>query len=111
MRWIGGRLVGLLADYDFKIFIRPGVQDGKADALSQRPDFALRPCDGAYSQQLHCFLQPDELHMFATYMLHDDSLLNEIAHATTLDLFTPDIMARLNNPSQETWPQPIDTHA
>ena len=39
--------------------------------------------------------------MFATYMLHDDSLLNEITQATTSDPLATDIMARLNNPSQE----------
>ena len=39
--------------------------------------------------------------MLATYMLHDDSFLNEIAQATTLDPFDTDIMVRLDNPSQE----------
>ena len=95
------RWSSFLADYDFKILFRPGVQHGKADALSRRPDFALRLGDDRYSQQSHCLLRPDQLHMFATYMLHDDSLLNEIAQATTSDPFATDIMARLNNPSQE----------
>ena len=80
---------------------RPGVQHGKADAFSQRPDFALHPGDDTYSQQSHCLLWLDQLHMFATYRLHDDYLLNEIVQATTLDPFATDIMARLNNPSQE----------
>ena len=95
------RWSSFLADYDFEILFRPGVQHGKADALSRRPDFALRPGDDAYSQQSHCLLWPDRLHMFATYMLHDDSLLNEIAQATTSDPFATDIMARLNTPSPE----------
>jgi hypothetical protein len=95
------RWSSFLADYDFEILFRPGAQHGKADALSRRPDFALRPGDDAYSQQSHCLLRPDRLHMFATYMLHDDSLLNEISQATTSDPFATDIMARLNNPSPE----------
>ena len=55
--------------------------------LSRRPDFALRPGDDAYSQQSHCLLRPDELQMFATCMLQDDSLLNEIATTTMSDPF------------------------
>ena len=39
--------------------------------------------------------------MFTTYMLHDDSLVNEITQATTTDPIATDIMARLTNPSQE----------
>ena len=32
-----------LADYDFEILFRLGVQHGKVDALSRRPDFARVP--------------------------------------------------------------------
>ena len=39
--------------------------------------------------------------MFATCMLHDDSLLNEIATETMLDPFAKDIMARINDPSPD----------
>ena len=38
--------------------------------------------------------------MFATYMLHDDSLLTKIAQATMSDPFATDIMVRINDPSQ-----------
>ena len=55
-----------LADYDFEILFRPRVQQGKANALSWQCDFALRPSDDAYSQQSHCLLRLDQLHMFAT---------------------------------------------
>ena len=72
------RWSSFLVDYDFEIMFRPGIQHGKVDALSRRPDFALRPGDDAYSQQSHCLLRPDQLQMFATYMLHDDPLLTEI---------------------------------
>mgnify|MGYP000532974220 FL=1 len=95
------RWSSFLADYDFEILFRPGVQHGKADALSRRPDFALRPGDDAYSQQSHCLLRPDQLQMFATCMLHDDSLLNEIATATVSDPFAKEIMGRINDPSPD----------
>ena len=72
-------LSSFLADYDFEIVFRPDIQHGKADALSRQPDLALCLGDDAYSQQSHCLLRPDQLQMFATYMLHDDSLLREIA--------------------------------
>ena len=39
--------------------------------------------------------------MFATSMLHDASLLNEIVQATISDPFANEIMARLNAPSPE----------
>ena len=80
---------------------QPDVQHGKANALSRRPDFALRLGDNAYSQQSHCFLRPYQLQMFTTSMLHDDSLLNEIAKATISDLFTNKIIAHLNAPSPD----------
>ena len=95
------RWSSFLADYDFEILFRPGVQHGKADALSRRPDFALRPGDDAYSQQSHCLLRPDQLQMFATCMLHDDSLLNEIATTTVSDPFAKEIMGRINDPSPD----------
>ena len=90
-----------LADYDFEILFGPGIQHGKAEILSRRSDFALHPSDDAYSQQSHCLLRPNQRQMFATYMLHDNSLLNEITQATTTGPFATDIMALLNNPSQE----------
>ena len=40
------------------------------------------------------FIAADQLLMFVTYMLHDDSLLTEIAHATNSDPFANDTMAR-----------------
>ena len=87
-----------LADYDFEIVFRPGPQHGKADALSRRSDFALQPGDEAYAQQSHCLLKPDQLHLFATCMLQDDSFLREIAEATITDGFANAIKSDLNNP-------------
>ena len=36
------------------------------------------PSDDVDCQVSHCLLQPDQLRMFVTYMLHDDSLLHKI---------------------------------
>ena len=95
------RWSSFLADYNFEILFRHDVHHGKADALSQRLDFALHPGEDTCSQQSHCSLRPDQLHMIATYMLHDDSLLNKITQTTTSDPFATDIIARLNNPTLE----------
>ena len=47
------------------------------------------------------FIAADQLLMFVTYMLHDDSLLTEIARATISDPFAINIMARINDLSQD----------
>ena len=44
------RWLTFLADYDFEIIFQLGIQHGKADALSRRPDFALYPVDAAHAQ-------------------------------------------------------------
>ena len=43
------RWSSFLADYDFEILFQPRVQHGKVDALSRRPDVALRPREDVYS--------------------------------------------------------------
>ena len=91
-----------LTDYDFEILFRPDIKHGKAKALSRRPDFALCPGEDAYSQQSHCLLRPDQYQMFATCLLHDDSLVNEIAKATITmsNTFANGIMACINDLSK-----------
>jgi hypothetical protein len=76
-----------LTDYDFEIIFQPGSQHVKADALSRRPDLALCPGDEAYTQQSCSLLKPDQLQLSATFMLHDENLLQEIAKATKTDTF------------------------
>ena len=91
-----------LADYDFEIIFRPGIQHGKVDALSRRPDLALCPGDDAYTQQSCSLLTPDQLQLSATFMLHDDSLLQEIAKATKTDTFATEIFKSLQDSSTAT---------
>jgi hypothetical protein len=79
------RWSNFLADYDFEIIFRPGAQHGKADALSKRLEFEIQPGDAAYAQQSHPLLQTDQIHLFATYMLTDESLLNAVATDTSTD--------------------------
>ena len=98
-----------LADYDFEIVFRPGGQHGKADALSRRADLALLPGDAAYAQQSRRLLKPDQLHLFATCMLQDDSLLQQITEASKTDAFANEIRDSLQNPSKATKRKDLDT--
>ena len=98
-----------LADYDFEIVFRPGGQRGKADALSRRADLALLPSDAAYAQQSRSLLKPDQLHLFATCILQDDSLLQQITEASKTDAFTNEIRDSLQNPSKVTKRKDLDT--
>jgi hypothetical protein len=92
------RWSNFLADYDFQIVFRPGTKHGKADALSRRSEFEIRPGDEAYDQQSQCMLQPNQLQLFATsHMVMDESLLDAIAADTTTDKFAKEIQGKLNN--------------
>ena len=49
---------------------------------------------------LHSTLgKPDQLHLFATCMLQDDSLLQQITDASTTDAFANEVRGSLQNPS------------
>ena len=53
-----------LAAYDFKIVYRPCPQNGKADALSRRSEYApLRGDSGSEFQPIHTVLKPGQLEM------------------------------------------------
>ena len=88
-----------LADYDFEIAFCPGYQHSKADALSRWPELA--PCTGdkAYDPQSQCLLTPDQVQIFATYVLQDETLLADITTATTTDLFAQEIEACFEDPT------------
>ena len=90
-----------LANYNFKIIFRPGVRHGKADALSWCSAFELRPEDDTWAQQSHCLLRPDQLQMFTTCMLLDDSLLSKIAKEMAINAFPNEIIASINQPSKK----------
>ena len=89
-----------LADYDFEIVFRPGGQHGKANALSRRAEFSICPGDAAHAQQSRCLLKPHQLHLSATCMLQDGSLLQQITDASTTDAFANNIRNSLQNPSK-----------
>jgi transposase InsO family protein len=61
MRWAQD-----LAKFNFVIKYRPGLQQGKPDALSRRSYMAPREGDLAYDQQRHVLLGPDKLQLFAS---------------------------------------------
>jgi hypothetical protein len=57
------------------------------------------PGDGAYTQQFWSLLKLDQLQLFATFMLHDDSLLQEIAKATKTDTVATKIFKSIHDSS------------
>ena len=74
----------------------------KADALFWRSDFELSPQDDAYTQQSQCLVKPNQFQLFTTSMLHDDSLLEEIAKALPNDKFANAIKEGLTDSSKPT---------
>ena len=90
-----------LADYDFDITFRPGSRHSKADALSRRSEFVPRPGDKTYDQQSQCMLTPDQVQISAAYVLHDETLVAEIATSTSTDRFAQDVKASLNDPTHQ----------
>ena len=81
------RWLNFLADYNFKTIFCLRDQHGKADTLSQRLEFEIRPGDAGYTQQSHFLMQPDQVQLFATYTLIDESLLNTIVEDTSTNGF------------------------
>ena len=71
------------------------------NALSRLLDFELRPEDDTWAQQSHCLLRPDQLQMFTTCMLLDDSLLSKIANEMAINAFLNEIIASINQPSKK----------
>ena len=88
-----------LADYDFEITFRPGHQHSKADALSLRAKLAPCPRDKTYNEHSQCLLTPDQVQIFATYVLQDETLLADITKATTTDPFAREIKACFEDPT------------
>ena len=80
-------------DYDFEIPFRLGKQHSEADALSQRPKLAPSPEGKAYDQQSQCLLTPDQVQIFATYVLQDETLLADNTTAIANDRFAQEIKA------------------
>ena len=80
-----------LLDYDFKITFRPWHWHNKADALSKRTELAT-----CLDQQPQCMLTPDQVQIFATYVLQDKTLLVEITMTTTTNHFVQEITQEIN---------------
>ena len=78
-------------------FIQDTNNDVKVDALSRRPELAPYPGDKAYNQQSQCLLTPDQVPIFTTYVLQDETLLADITMATTTDHFDQGRRSRAEN--------------
>ena len=84
---------------DFKIAFRLGHQHSKADALSRGPELAPCPVHKAYDHQYLCLLTPDQVQIFATYVLQDETLLTDITTINATDRFAQEIKACFEDPT------------
>ena len=81
--------------FDFLITYRPGVQQGKADALSRRSYLAPRPGEPTFDNQKQVLLGPDRLRLMTTHVFEaplDSSLLKSIRTDIKADAFAQDIL-------------------
>jgi hypothetical protein len=89
------RWAQFLTRFDFLITYRPGVQQGKADALSRRSYLAPRPGEPAFDHQNQILLGPDRLRVMTTQVFKtplDSSLLESIRTTINTDGFAQDIL-------------------
>ncbi len=85
-----------LADFDFEIQYQPGIQQGKADALSRRSEYELRTGDEAYGKQNQTLLNPEQFRVAATIStLPDSYLVRDIKMATEEDTWATNIKKEL----------------
>lgn len=66
-----------LAEFEFEINFRPGIRQGKPDALSRRPEYTLKEGEDAVTQQIAVVLKPRMLSLNAALCYpapHDASL-------------------------------------
>jgi transposase InsO family protein len=89
------RWAQFLSHFDFVITYRPGMQQGKADALSRRSYMELRPGEVAFESQKQILLGSDRLRLMevhATETASDSGLLYSIREQINVDEFAQDIL-------------------
>ena len=89
------RWAQFLTHFDFIILYRPGMQQGKADALSRRSYMELQPGEAAFENQKQILLGPDRLRLMAFHAIdtpEDSSLLDSIREHLGTDEFAQDIL-------------------
>jgi hypothetical protein len=89
------RWAQFLTRFNFLITYRPGIQQGKADALSRRSYLAPGPGDPAFDHQKQIILGPERLRLLATKVFEtprDSRLLDSIRTNIVLDQFAQDVL-------------------
>jgi hypothetical protein len=89
------RWAQFLTRFDFLITYRPGVQQGKADALSRRSYLAPQPGELTFDHQKQVVLGPNRLQLLAinaSQAFEDSSLLDSIRADIISDEFAQDIL-------------------
>ena len=89
------RWAQFLTRFNFVITYRPGIQQGKADALSRRSYFAPKPGDPTYDHQEQVLLSPSRLRLMVTNVSEttlDSKFLDSIRASIGSDDFAQDIL-------------------
>ena len=84
-----------LTHFDFMIIYRPGMQQGKADALSRCSYMELRPGEPAFEHQKQILLGPNRLRLMvvnAITTLDNSTLLDSIRDHMATDDFAKDVL-------------------
>ena len=91
------RWVQFLTRFEFKILYRPGSEQGKADALSQRTCLAPRPGEAAFDDQKEILLGPARLQAVEVSDVPVDSnILNCIRQDLQVDLFAQEVLDHID---------------
>ena len=92
------RWAQFLTRFDFVILYRPGMQQGKADALSQRSYMELQPGEAAFESQKKILLGPDRLRVMAIHTINtpgDSRLLDSIREQIATDAFAQEVLSHI----------------
>ena len=85
-----------LADFDFVITYRPGIEQGKSDALSRRSEYQPQEGDETFLQQKATLLKPHHLKLNSIIETPTDpSLLNHIKEQILSDALAQDVISHL----------------
>ena len=91
------RWAQLLTRFEFKILYRPGSEQGKADALSQRTYLTPRPGEVTFDDQKYILLGPARLQpVEVSDMPIDSTILNSICQDLQIDLFAQEVLNHID---------------